>query len=81
MRFTPGITVRFAPVSLCDLLRNHCAIYPGIGVRFAPELLCDLKRIVQTFALLDGGFKKRTHELTHEKVTNNLFMGYIVLAH
>jgi len=23
-----------------------------------------------------GGFNKRIHELTHEKVTNNLFMGY-----
>jgi len=28
-----------------------------------------------------GGFSKRTHEITHEKVTNNLFMGYIMLAH
>jgi hypothetical protein len=28
----------------------------------------------------DGGFSRQTHELTHEKVTNNLFMGYTMLA-
>jgi hypothetical protein len=31
--------------------------------------------------LLDGGVRKQTHELTHEKVVRNLFMGYTMLAH
>jgi len=26
-------------------------------------------------------FSKRTHELTHEKVLSNLFIGYTMLAH
>jgi len=29
----------------------------------------------------NGGFSKRTHELTHEKVDRNLFMGCTMLAH
>jgi hypothetical protein len=34
-----------------------------------------------TLRLPDCGFNKQTHDLTHEKVTNNLFMGYTMLAH
>jgi len=31
-------SVRFSPESVCDLLRNHCAICSGIAVRFEADL-------------------------------------------